>query len=70
MDLHLRYLDECAELHETRGKNSHAGKTSDPLERLHAVNPDLMLEIAKVKHLLLTITAASLFSCYWCIFAG
>lgn len=50
MDQHLRYLDECAELHENRGKNAgRAGAPSDPLERLFLLNPDMMLEIAKVR---------------------
>lgn len=49
MDQHLRYLDECAELHENMGKNvGRAGAPSDPLERLSLLNPDMMLEIAKV----------------------
>lgn len=49
MDQHLRYLDECAELHENRGKNAgRAGAPGDPLERLSLLNPDMMLEIAKV----------------------
>ena len=50
MDQHLRYLDECAELHDIRGKNAgRAGVPSDPLERLYLLNPDMMLEIAKVR---------------------
>lgn len=49
MDQHLRYLDECAELHENAGKNvERGGTTTDPLKRLCILNPDLMLEIAKV----------------------
>lgn len=49
MDHHLRYLDECAELNEGRGKNiGKAGTPSDPLERLGILNPDMMLEVAKV----------------------
>lgn len=48
MDQHLRYLDECAELHERIGKEaSRAGVATDPLERMNVLNPDLMLEIAK-----------------------
>lgn len=53
MDQHLRFLDECAELHENRGKNAgRAGAPSDPLERLSLHNPDMMLEIAKVRGML------------------
>lgn len=52
MDQHLRYLDECAELHEGRGKSvGKAGAPRDPLERLCLLNPDMMLEIAKVGYL-------------------
>ncbi|CAN0392522.1 unnamed protein product, partial [Pylaiella littoralis] len=48
MDQHLSYLDECAELHESRGKNTEKARApSDPLERLCLLNPDMMLEIAK-----------------------
>lgn len=50
MDQHLRYLDECAELHERTRKNAgRAGAPSDPLERICLLNPDMMLEIAKVR---------------------
>ncbi len=49
MDQHLRYLDECAELHEAVGKGTGRGAApSDPFERLCLLNPDMMLEIAKV----------------------
>ena len=49
MDQHLRYLDECAELHESLGRSAgRAGAPADPFERLNQLNPDLMLEIAKV----------------------
>lgn len=52
MDQHLRYLDECAELHESLGRSSgRAGTPADPFERLNLLNPDLMLEIAKVRPL-------------------
>ncbi|CAM9895733.1 unnamed protein product, partial [Ectocarpus sp. 12 AP-2014] len=48
MDQHLRYLDECAELQESNGKNAgRPGAPSDPLERICLLNPDMMLEIAK-----------------------
>ena len=50
MDQHLRYLDECAELHESLGKSvGRAGTPADPFERICLLNPDLMLEIAKVR---------------------
>lgn len=50
MDQHLRYLDECAELHETVGKSTgRGGAPTDPFERLCLLNPDMMLEIAKVQ---------------------
>lgn len=49
MDQHLRYLDECAELHEGLGRSAgRTGTPADPFERLCLLNPDLMLEIAKV----------------------
>lgn len=52
MDEHLRYLDECAELHQSSIENGVGGVSQatpmDPLDKLCLVNPDLMLEIAKV----------------------
>ncbi|CAM9202117.1 unnamed protein product [Laminaria digitata] len=48
MNQHLRYLDECAELHEGLGRSAgRTGTPADPFERLCLLNPDLMLEIAK-----------------------
>lgn len=50
MDQHLWYLDESAELHErTRKSAGRAGAPRDPLERIFLLNPDMMLEIAKVR---------------------
>lgn len=46
---HLRYLDECAELHGSLERSSGEGEVADPLERLCVLNPDLLLEIAKVR---------------------
>ena len=48
MDQHLAYLDQGAELHESSGNIGGGQVASDPLERLCVLNPDLMLEIAKV----------------------
>ena len=62
MDQHLRHLDECFALHESLGKSSgRAGTSADPFERLCLLNPDLMLEIAKVTRASLEMTLIVLF---------
>lgn len=52
MDEHLRNLDECAELHQSLMASDVGGGSQatpmDLLDRLCLVNPDLILEIAKV----------------------